>query len=92
MRVCMISLVIQVLVLAPTREIAVQICEVIKSVGSGITGLRCHTFIGGMPVSEDKAKLKKCNIAIGTPGSVKFLNVYIHDILREYMTRPKVSV
>ena len=54
--------------MAPTREIAVQICEVIKSIGSGIAGLKCHTFIGGMPVNEDKVKLKKCHIAIGTPG------------------------
>ena len=61
-------LYVQAVVLAPTREIAVQICDVIKSIGSAINGLKCHTFIGGMPLSEDKAKLKKCHIAIGTPG------------------------
>ena len=54
--------------MAPTREIAVQICDVVKSIGSAINGLKCHTFIGGMPLSEDKVKLKKCHIAIGTPG------------------------
>ncbi|KAK3103570.1 hypothetical protein FSP39_020216 [Pinctada imbricata] len=62
---------LQVLVLAPTREIAIQIWDVIKSVGSAIPSLQCQTFIGGMPVQEDKLKLKRCHIAVGTPGRIK---------------------
>ena len=58
----------QVLVLAPTREIAIQIWDVISSIGQCIPSLKCHTFIGGMPLTEDKQKLKKCHIAVGTPG------------------------
>ena len=58
----------QVLVLAPTREIAVQIWEVISGIGSAMTGLKCHTFIGGLPLQEDRMKLKKTHIAVGTPG------------------------
>ncbi len=54
--------------LAPTREIAVQIQEVITSIGCALPKLRCHTFIGGVPLSEDREKLKKCHIAVGTPG------------------------
>ena len=62
--------ILQVLVLAPTREIAIQIWDVIKSIGQALSELRCHTFIGGMPLQEDKQKLKKCHIAVGTPGKL----------------------
>ncbi|XP_067684072.1 uncharacterized protein [Haliotis asinina] len=67
------SSAIQVLVLAPTREIALQIWDVIKNIGSAISALRCHTFIGGLPFSEDKQNLKQCQIAVGTPGRIKQL-------------------
>ena len=60
----------QVLVLAPTREIAVQIKDVIYSIGQHIKGLQTHEFIGGMPLEGDKNRLKKCHIAIGTPGEM----------------------
>ncbi|XP_036389271.1 probable ATP-dependent RNA helicase DDX20 [Megalops cyprinoides] len=63
----------QVLVLAPTREIAVQIHSVVTAIGSAMEGLECHVFIGGTPVSQDKARLKKCHIAIGSPGRIKQL-------------------
>lgn len=58
----------QVLVLAPTREIAYQIWQVITSIGSGFEELTCATFIGGISVADDKENLKKCHIAVGTPG------------------------
>ncbi|XP_048873884.1 probable ATP-dependent RNA helicase DDX20 [Brienomyrus brachyistius] len=67
------NLATQVLVLAPTREIAVQIHSVITMIGSCMEGLECHVFIGGTPVSQDKARLKRCHIAIGSPGRVKQL-------------------
>jgi len=57
-------------VLAPTREIAVQIQQVVCAIGSAIPHLHCQTFIGGLPLSDDVAKLKKCHIAVGTPGNV----------------------
>ncbi|KAF7695442.1 probable ATP-dependent RNA helicase DDX20 [Silurus meridionalis] len=63
----------QVLVLAPTREIAVQIHAVVMAIGSSMEGLECHVFIGGRPVSQDKLHLKKCHIAIGSPGRIKQL-------------------
>ncbi|KAG1973823.1 putative ATP-dependent RNA helicase DDX20 [Pimephales promelas] len=63
----------QVLVLAPTREIAVQIHAVVMAIGSAMEGLQCHVFIGGRPVSQDKVHLKKCHIAIGSPGRIKQL-------------------
>ncbi|XP_027237424.1 probable ATP-dependent RNA helicase DDX20 [Penaeus vannamei] len=58
----------QVLVIAPTREIAVQITQVINSIGIGTPGLRAYAFIGGIALSQDKAKLSCCHIAVGTPG------------------------
>ncbi|XP_053280575.1 probable ATP-dependent RNA helicase DDX20 [Pleuronectes platessa] len=63
----------QVLVLAPTREIAVQIHSVVMAVGCAMEGLQCHVFIGGRPVSQDKPHLKKCHIAVGSPGRIKQL-------------------
>ncbi|XP_041347800.1 probable ATP-dependent RNA helicase DDX20 [Gigantopelta aegis] len=64
---------VQVLVLAPTREIAVQVWDVIRNIGSAMPSLQCQTFIGGMPLYEDKKKTKSCQIAIGTPGRIKQL-------------------
>ncbi|XP_070825356.1 probable ATP-dependent RNA helicase DDX20 [Chaetodon trifascialis] len=63
----------QVLVLAPTREIAVQIHSVVMAIGCAMEGLECHVFIGGRPVSQDKPQLKKCHVAVGSPGRVKQL-------------------
>ncbi|XP_077369653.1 putative ATP-dependent RNA helicase DDX20 [Festucalex cinctus] len=63
----------QVLVLAPTREIAVQIHSVVMAIGCAMEGLQCHVFIGGRPVSQDKLHLKKCHIAVGSPGRIKQL-------------------
>ncbi|XP_005389010.1 PREDICTED: probable ATP-dependent RNA helicase DDX20 [Chinchilla lanigera] len=63
----------QILILAPTREIAVQIHSVITAIGVKMEGLECHVFIGGTPLSQDKARLKKCHIAVGSPGRIKQL-------------------
>jgi ATP-dependent RNA helicase DDX20 len=60
----------QVLVLAPTREIAVQIKDVMCSIGRHLKGLQTHVFIGGMPLEHDKNCLKQCHIAIGSPGEI----------------------
>lgn len=58
------------MILAPTREIAVQIHSVITSIGIKMEGLECHVFIGGTPLSQDKTRLKKCHIAVGSPGKL----------------------
>ncbi|NXG23958.1 DDX20 helicase, partial [Grallaria varia] len=63
----------QILVLAPTREIAVQIHAVITTIGIKMEGLECHVFIGGTPLSQDKSRLKRCHIAVGSPGRIKQL-------------------
>ncbi|XP_054567387.1 probable ATP-dependent RNA helicase DDX20 [Eptesicus fuscus] len=63
----------QILILAPTREIAVQIHSVITAIGIKMEGLECHVFIGGTPLPQDKTRLKKCHIAVGSPGRIKQL-------------------
>ncbi|XP_074833690.1 putative ATP-dependent RNA helicase DDX20 [Carettochelys insculpta] len=63
----------QILILAPTREIAVQIHAVITTIGIKMEGLECHVFIGGTPLNQDKMRLKKCHIAVGSPGRIKQL-------------------
>ncbi len=62
----------QALVLAPTREIATQIADVITLVGKHLPALRVNTFIGGMKVKEDRLTLSKVppHVVIGTPGRV----------------------
>lgn len=40
------------------------------AIGCAMEGLECHVFIGGRPVTQDKPHLKKCHIAVGSPGKV----------------------
>lgn len=63
--------------LAPTREIAVQNWEVVSAVASDMTDVRPCVFIGGLPVADDRKKLKKCHIAVGTPGQLSELLVIL---------------
>lgn len=61
----------KVIMLAPTREIAQQIVQVIKTVKP--TECLVHTFIGGTALKDDQAHLKRCHIAVGTPGRIEEL-------------------
>ena len=67
----------QALIIAPTRELAKQIHDVIKDLGSQMTGLNVQLLIGGTSTEDDVADLKANGpqILIGCPGRV-------HDILR----------
>lgn len=67
----------QALIIAPTRELAKQIHDVIKDLGSQMTGLNVQLLIGGTSTEDDMADLKanKPQVLIGCPGRV-------HDILR----------
>ena len=56
-----------VLILSPTRELAIQIFEVLRKVG------RYHTFsaglvIGGKSLQEERDRLGRMNILVATPG------------------------
>ncbi len=60
----------QVLIIAPTRELAVQTEREFKSL---TTGLRLYSecLIGGTSVSRDLQKLRRpCHFIIGTPGRI----------------------
>jgi len=60
----------QAVVLAPTREIAVQISDVISAIGAHCEGLRAEVFIGGIAITRDRERARSCNVVVGTPGRV----------------------
>ncbi|KAI9020912.1 ATP-dependent RNA helicase eIF4A [Phycomyces nitens] len=60
----------QALILAPTRELALQIQKVVLALGD-FMGIECHACIGGTNVRDDIAKLQSgVHIVVGTPGRV----------------------
>jgi len=62
----------QVLILAPTRELTLQIAQVITSIGGQLNGLVVKTLVGGSSIDDDVASIKANvpHIIIGTPGRV----------------------
>ncbi|VVT55313.1 uncharacterized protein SAPINGB_P004534 [Magnusiomyces paraingens] len=55
-------------VLAPTRELAVQIAEQFEALGAGI-GLRCAVIVGGMDMLQQSMMLaRKPHVIVATPG------------------------
>ncbi|CAH8306188.1 unnamed protein product [Eruca vesicaria subsp. sativa] len=60
----------QALVLAPTRELAQQIEEVMRALGEYL-GVKIHACVGGTSVSEDQRILQAgVHVVVGTPGLV----------------------
>jgi len=58
----------QVLIIVPSRELAIQIEQVIRSIGSGF---KTNAVYGGRAVSKDKIELRHApTILIGTPGRI----------------------
>lgn len=74
----------QVLVVAPTREVAVQVAQVISSLSVSMVGLYTASFIGGTKLTDDKAKLRECQIVVGTPGRLAQL-VSLGHLRLEYI-------
>ena len=63
----------RMLVLAPTRELAMQSHVVIEEYGS-LLGLKCLVVYGGVPKYEQKNALKKgVDCVVATPGRIKDL-------------------
>ena len=59
---------IQALILVPSRELAIQIEQVARSMGSGF---KVNAVYGGRPMSKDKIEIKHVpSILIGTPGRI----------------------
>ena len=59
---------VQLLILVPSRELAIQIEQVIREMG---TGFKANAVYGGRPFSKDKIELAHAPATlIGTPGRV----------------------
>jgi superfamily II DNA/RNA helicase len=62
------SIDIQALIIVPSRELAIQIEQVIRAMGSGF---KVNSVYGGRPMSKDKIEIKhNPAILIGTPGRI----------------------
>ena len=60
---------VQGLILAPTRELAIQICDELRSLLAFYTGIRVTVLYGGASlVTQAKALEKKPQIVVATPG------------------------
>ena len=61
----------QVLVLCPTRELAVQVCEEINRLASALEGFTSVPVYGGAPIDRQMRALRKgAHVVVGTPGRV----------------------
>ncbi|MGB2078445.1 MAG: DEAD/DEAH box helicase [Vibrio sp.] len=64
----------QAIVMAPTRELAIQVAAEIKTLGQNIRGLKVTEIYGGASIVDQMRALKKgTHIVVGTPGRVKDL-------------------
>ena len=61
---------IQVLILCPTRELAMQAADEIRKVARFKTGIRPVEIYGGAPIDKQCIRLRRANIVVGTPGRV----------------------
>ena len=59
---------VQALILVPSRELAIQIEQVVRSMGSGF---KVNAVYGGRAMSKDKIEIKHVpSVLIGTPGRI----------------------
>jgi ATP-dependent RNA helicase DeaD len=59
----------QLMVLAPTRELAMQVAEAIESFGKNMNGLRVATLYGGQSYQPQFQQLERgAQVVVGTPG------------------------
>ncbi|XP_073836374.1 gemin 3 [Musca autumnalis] len=63
----------QSMIVAPTREIAVQIEDTLNSIGKYCPGFKAVCVIGGMDVSEDRKRVQGAKAIVGTPGRILHL-------------------
>lgn len=60
---------VRLLVLTPTRELAMQVAEATKLYSAGMRGLRVATVVGGMPYGPQINALKRrVDVLVATPG------------------------
>lgn len=96
----------QSLIVAPTREIALQIESVLNSLGAFCAGFKAISVIGGRDISVDRKNLNKCRAIVCTPGralhlinnkllNVQHIKVLVFDEADKLMTadfRPQMHV
>jgi ATP-dependent RNA helicase DeaD len=64
----------QAIVLAPTRELAIQVTAEMKNLGQNIKGLKVLEIYGGASIVDQMRALKSgAHIVVGTPGRVQDL-------------------
>ena len=74
---------VQAMVLAPTRELSIQIKTVFDAIGSQIKNLKTQLLIGGTSTDTDIKQLKQSpHIVIGCPGRM-------YDMLRRKKLNPE---
>lgn len=61
---------VQVLVLCPTRELAMQACEELEKLAQFMQGIKTADVYGGAAMDKQITKLRRANIVVGTPGRV----------------------
>lgn len=61
---------VQVLILSPTRELAMQICDEMRRFAQFKEGVKMVSVYGGQPIERQIRDLKTANVVIGTPGRV----------------------
>ncbi|MGF1697851.1 DEAD/DEAH box helicase [Vibrio lamellibrachiae] len=64
----------QAIILAPTRELAIQVAAEVKNLGKNIKGLKVLEIYGGASIVDQMRALKNgTHIVVGTPGRVQDL-------------------
>ncbi|WP_394251632.1 DEAD/DEAH box helicase [Vibrio profundi] len=64
----------QAIIMAPTRELAIQVAAEIKNLGRDIKGLKVIEIYGGASIVDQMRALSRgAHIVVGTPGRVKDL-------------------
>ncbi|MGP8307958.1 DEAD/DEAH box helicase [Vibrio sp. YIC-376] len=64
----------QAIVLAPTRELAIQVAAEMKNLGKNINGLKVLEIYGGASIVDQMRALKNgAHVIVGTPGRVQDL-------------------
>jgi ATP-dependent RNA helicase DeaD len=59
----------QILILCPTRELAVQVCEEVHRLGAKLQGLQATPVYGGAPMDRQLRALRDgAQLVVGTPG------------------------
>jgi superfamily II DNA/RNA helicase len=78
----------QAIILAPTRELAIQIANVVQSISCVMENIRIKTIIGGTSIADDCDELRYYppHIIVGCPGRV-------HDMMRrQYIDGKKIKI